>query len=54
MYEFVIDYYQDNTFMGTAIPEVISKVTDILSTGGTLQLGTAAGLTVDLAKIRKL
>lgn len=54
MYEFVIDYYQDNTFRGTAVPNVITKVTDILSTGGTLQLGTAAGLTVDLAQIRKL
>lgn len=54
MYEFVIDYYEDNTFRGTAVPEVITKVTDILSTGGTLQLGTAAGLTVDLAKVRKL
>ncbi|MFN3609813.1 MAG: flagellar biosynthesis protein FlgD, partial [Hyphomonas sp.] len=53
MYEFVIDYYEDNTFKGTAVPNVITKVTDILSTGGTLQLGTAAGLTIDLAQARR-
>lgn len=54
MYEFVIDYYEDNTFKGTAVPNVITKVTDILSSGGTLQLGTAAGLTIDLAQARRI
>lgn len=54
MYEFVIDYYEDNSFKGTAIPNVITKVTDIISDGGTLRLGTASGLTVDLAQARKL
>lgn len=54
MYEFVIDYYEDNTFKGTAVPNVITKVTDIISDGGTLRLGTASGLTVDLAQARRL
>lgn len=54
MYEFVIDYYEDNAFKGTAVPNVITKVTDIVSEGGTLRLGTASGLTVDLAQARKL
>lgn len=54
MYEFVIDYYEDNTFKGTAIPNVITKVTDIISEGGTLRLGTESGLTVDLSQARKL
>lgn len=54
MYEFVIDYYEGNTFKGTAVPTVVTKVTDILSEGGTLRLGTASGLTVDLAQVRKL
>ncbi|MGE6699432.1 flagellar hook assembly protein FlgD [Hyphomonas sp. NPDC076900] len=54
MYEFVIDYYEDNTYKGTAVPNVITKVTDILSESGTLRLGTASGLTVDLAQARKL
>lgn len=54
MYEFVIDYYEDNSFKGTAVPNVITKVTDIISDGGTLRLGTASGLTVDLAQARKI
>jgi len=54
MYEFVIDYYEDNAFKGTAVPNVITKVTDIVSEGGTLRLGTTSGLTVDLAQARKL
>ncbi|ABI77589.1 putative basal-body rod modification protein FlgD [Hyphomonas neptunium ATCC 15444] len=54
MYEFVIDYYEDNSFKGTAVPNVITKVTDIVSDGGTLRLGTASGLTVDLAQARRL
>lgn len=54
MYEFVIDSYQGSSFAGTHVPNVITKVTDILSESGTLRLGTAAGLTVDLAKARKL
>lgn len=54
MYEFVIDYYEDNTFKGTAVPNVITKVTDIVSDGGVLRLGTASGLTVDLSQARKL
>ncbi len=54
MYEFVIDYYEDNTFKGTAVPNVITTVTDIISESGTLRLGTASGLTVDLSQARKL
>ncbi|PKP83101.1 MAG: flagellar biosynthesis protein FlgD [Alphaproteobacteria bacterium HGW-Alphaproteobacteria-18] len=54
MYEFVIDHYQDNTFKGTAVPNVITKVTDILSDNGVLRLGTASGLTVDLSQARRL
>ncbi len=54
MFEFVIDHYEDNTFKGTAVPNVITKVTDIISEGGTLRLGTASGLTVDLAQARRL
>lgn len=54
MYEFVIDHYEDNTFKGTAVPNVITTVTDIISDGGTLRLGTASGLTVDLAQVRRL
>jgi flagellar basal-body rod modification protein FlgD len=54
MYEFVIDYYEGNTFKGTAVPNVVTKVTDIISEGGTLRLGTASGLTVDLAQARRL
>lgn len=54
MYEFVIDYYEDNTFKGTAVPNVITKVTDILSDNGVLRLGTASGLTVDLSQARRL
>lgn len=54
MYEFVIDRYQDSTHMGTSVPNVLTRVTDIISEGGTLRLGTEAGLTVDLAKVRKL
>ena len=54
MYEFVIDSYQGSSFAGTHVPNVITKVTDILSESGTLRLGTAAGLTIDLAKARKL
>lgn len=54
MFEFVIDYYEDNTFKGTAVPNVITKVTDIVSEGGTLRLGTESGLTVDLAQARRL
>lgn len=54
MYEFVIDYYEGNAFKGTAVPTVVTKVTDILSEGGTLRLGTASGLTVDLAQVQRL
>ena len=54
LYEFVIDYYEGNTFKGTAVPNVITTVTDIISEGGTLRLGTASGLTVDLAQARRL
>lgn len=54
IYEFVIDYYEDNSFKGAAVPNVITKVTDIISEGGALRLGTASGLTVDLAQVRRL
>ena len=54
MYEFVIDHYEGNTFKGTAVPNVVTTVTDIVSEGGTLRLGTASGLTVDLAQVRRL
>lgn len=54
LYEFVIDYYENNTFKGTTAPNVITEVTEIINEGGTLRLGTAAGLTVDLTQVRKV
>ncbi|MBY9065750.1 flagellar biosynthesis protein FlgD [Hyphomonas sp. WL0036] len=54
MYKFTIDRYQDNTYLGASVPEITTRVTDIISENGTLRLGTKAGLTVDLAQVRKL
>lgn len=54
MYEFVIDTYDGETFLATAVPNVLTRVTDVISDGGVLRIGTEAGLTVDMAKARRL
>lgn len=54
MYEFVIDTYDGETFLATAVPNVLTRVTDVVSEGGILRVGTEAGLTVDMAKVRRL
>lgn len=54
MYEFLIDTYSGNAFTGTSVPNVVTRVIDVISEGGALRLGTAAGLTVDLAQAKKI
>lgn len=54
MYEFLIDTYEGETFIATAVPNVVTRVTDVISESGILRVGTAAGLTVDMAKVRRL
>ncbi|MFN7054798.1 flagellar hook assembly protein FlgD [Hyphomonas sp.] len=54
MYEFVIESYSGDELLATGSPRVLSTVTDIISEDGRIRVGTAAGMTVDLAKVRKV
>lgn len=54
MYEFVIESYSGDELLATGSPRLLSTVIDIISEEGRIRVGTAAGMTVDLAKVRKV
>lgn len=53
MYEFVVSHFNGNTFLGNQSPSIIARVTELITNGGSLQLGTDAGLTADLTQVTK-
>jgi flagellar basal-body rod modification protein FlgD len=53
MYEYVIESFRDGELLATGAPRVQTTANDIISEDGRLRIGTAAGLTVDLAQVRK-
>lgn len=54
LFEFGIDLYQGETYVGTAAPQIITKVTDVASENGTMRLGTSSRLTADMTAVRRL
>ncbi|KCZ92227.1 flagellar hook assembly protein FlgD [Hyphomonas johnsonii] len=54
LYEFGIDLFRGDQYIGTAAPRVITTVTDIGNENGALVLGTASKLTTGLNNARKV
>jgi flagellar basal-body rod modification protein FlgD len=54
MYEFVIESHSGRELIETASPRILSTVTDIINEDGRIRVSTAAGMTVDLAKVRRI
>ena len=54
IYEFGIDLFSGDNYLGTVAPQVITKVTDVANENGTLRLGTSSSLTADLGQVRKV
>jgi flagellar basal-body rod modification protein FlgD len=54
IFEFGIDLFAGDTFIGTVAPQVVTKVTDVGSEDGTLRIGTSSRLTADLGQVRKV
>lgn len=54
MYEYIIESFSGDELIAAGSPRVLTTVTDIISEEGRLRVGTSAGLTVDLAQVRKV
>ena len=54
LYQFSIDLYQGEEFLGALAPRIITTVTDITSENGKTSLGTSAQLSADVESARKV
>lgn len=54
LFEFGIDLYDGDTYLGTVAPQVITEVTNVANENGTMRLGTSSRLTTDVARARRL
>ena len=54
LFEFGIDLYQGDTYLGTAAPRVITEVTDVGSENGQMRIGTSSRLTADMMSVRRI
>lgn len=54
VYQFGIDLYRGETYLGTLAPRIITTVTGVASENGQLRLGTQSHLTTDLGNVRKV
>ncbi|MCI4643360.1 MAG: flagellar biosynthesis protein FlgD, partial [Hyphomonadaceae bacterium] len=54
IYQFSIDVYGDDAYLGTIAPRVITTVTEVGSENGTLRFGTSSHLTTDANNVRKV
>lgn len=54
IFEFGIDLYAGDAFIGTVAPQVVTKVTDVGSENGALRIGTSSHLTADMGQVRKV
>ncbi|MEQ8557468.1 MAG: flagellar hook capping FlgD N-terminal domain-containing protein [Henriciella sp.] len=54
LYEFGIDLYQGDQYIGTVAPQVITEVTEVASENGTMRLGTSSRLSADMASVRRV
>ena len=52
LYQVSIDYYQDDAFIGSAAPRLVTTVTDVATENGKLRLGTAMRLTAEADAVR--
>lgn len=54
LFQFRIDLYRNDDYLGSLAPRVITTVTDVASENGQLRLGTDSHLTADLGSVRKV
>lgn len=54
VFEFGIDIFSGEAYLGTVAPQVVTKVTDVGSDNGEMRIGTSSHLTADLGKVRKV
>ena len=54
LFEFGIEMYSGDTYLGTVAPKVITTVTDVGSENGAMRIGTASHLTSNLDSVEKL
>ena len=54
IYQFGIDLYAGDTFLGTVAPQVLTKVTDVGTENGELRIGTSSSLSGDLGQVRRV
>ncbi len=54
IYQFGVDLYRGDEFVGAVAPRIITTVTDIANENGTLKFGTSSRLTTDLENVRKV
>lgn len=53
VYQFSIDLYKDDAYLGTIAPRIITTVTEVASENGTTRFGTSSSLTTDANNVRK-
>lgn len=54
IFEFGIDLFAGDNFLGTVAPQVVTKVTDVGSENGAMRIGTSSQLTADLGQVRRI
>ncbi len=54
IFEFGIDLYAGDAYLGTVAPQVVTKVTDVGSENGEMRIGTSSHLTADMGQVRKV
>ncbi|WP_084395908.1 flagellar hook assembly protein FlgD [Henriciella aquimarina] len=54
VFEFAIDTYQGDAYLGTIAPKVITTVTDVGNENGTTRVGTSSKLTADVRDVEKV
>ena len=54
LFEFGIDMYEGETYLGTAAPRIITEVTNVASENGQMRLGTSSRLTADMMSVRRV
>ncbi|WP_018148343.1 flagellar hook assembly protein FlgD [Henriciella marina] len=54
IFEFGIDLFAGDNFLGTVAPQVVTKVTDVGSENGAMRIGTSSRLTAELGQVRRI
>ncbi|HCE22583.1 MAG TPA: flagellar biosynthesis protein FlgD, partial [Hyphomonas sp.] len=53
IFEFNIDYYRGEEYIGLGAPQVITTITDVSTENGGLRFGTSSHLSADLTSVNK-